>query len=344
MTFDPQLVRFTEAQTQQFYKELVRRARLLPGGRSAALTGELPMSNDLDGVSVVPEGFRMPKDRESFPVDMDVADESYFKTLDVRLLQGREFRVTDTATSPKVAIVNEEFARQYWPNGDALGKRFRIDNLNGPLIQIVGISKTAKYEWIGEPPTQFVYLPLTQHPRSKMTLLVESKGPSAALAAQLRELVRNLDSSQPVFGVRTIEEFYHKRVVTAPVMIVQTVSVMGLIGLALALAGLYGLMTYVTNRRTREIGIRMAVGADKRAVVGMVLRQALVLVLGGIGIGLVLASVAEKGLHAIFQTSKTDLGAYLLILPALLMVTLFAVFIPARRASHIEPTRALRYE
>jgi len=192
MTFDPQLVRFTEAQTQQFYKELVRRTRLLPGVRSATLTGEFPMSNDLDGVSVIPEGYRMPRDRENFQVDMDVADESYFKTLGVRLLQGREFRMTDTATSPKVAIVNEQFAKQYWPNGDALGKRFRIDDVNSPLIQIVGISKTAKYEWIGEPPTQFVYLPFTQHLRSKMTLLIESKGASAALAAPLRELVRNL--------------------------------------------------------------------------------------------------------------------------------------------------------
>lgn len=344
MAFDPQLVHYTEAQTQKFYRGLVRSARLLPGVKSAALTGELPMSNDGDGVSVVPEGFHMPVGKESFPVDMDVAGEDYFKTLGVALTRGRGFRESDTATSPNVAVVNEEFAKHYWPSSDALGKRFRIDNASGPVFEIVGISKTAKYEWIGEPPTQYVYLPWTQHPRSKMTLLVESVGPPAALAGPVRDLVRNLDSSQPVFGVRTMEEFYQRRVVAAPVMILQAVSAMGLIGLTLALAGLYGLMTYATNRRTREIGIRMAVGADAKAVLRMVLRQALILVASGFGIGLVLSFGAEKGLNAVFERTGTDVGAYLLILPLLLAVTMLAAFIPARKASRIEPSRALRYE
>ena len=177
-----------------------------------------------------------------------------------------------------------------------------------------------------------------------MTLLVESQGSPAALAEPVRELVRNIDAAQPVFNVRTIEDFYQKKIVQAPVMILQAVSAMGLVGLTLALAGLYGLMTYVTNRRTREIGIRMAVGADAKAVLAMVLRQALVLVFGGIGIGLVLAVTAEKGLNALFEASGTDLGAYLLILPLLLGATIIAAFIPARRASRTEPTRALRYE
>jgi ABC-type antimicrobial peptide transport system permease subunit len=222
--------------------------------------------------------------------------------------------------------------------------RLRIDNANGPAVEIVGVTKTAKYEWIGEPPTEFIYLPLAQHPRSRMTLMVESEGASEALAEPVRELVRNLDSGQPVFNVRTIEEFYQKRVVMAPVMILQTVSAMGLIGLALTIAGLYGLVTYAANRRTREIGIRMAVGADAMAVLRMVLRQALVLVLGGIGVGLVLGVATERGLNALFESSGTDVGAYLLILPLLLGVTMMAAFIPAQRASRIEPTRALRYE
>ncbi|MGA8595620.1 MAG: ABC transporter permease [Bryobacteraceae bacterium] len=344
MSFDPQLTHYTEAQTERFYKELVRRVRLLPGVKSAALTGLLPMANDEDGVSVVPEGFRMPAGKESFPVGMDVADESYFKTLGVQLVRGRGFRDSDRASSPKVAVVNEEFAKHYWPSGDALGKRFRIDSASGPVVEIVGISKTAKYEWMGEPPTEFVYLPMAQHPRSEMTLLLESQGTAAELVAPVRELVRSIDSGQPVFNVKTIEEFYQKRVVMAPVMILQAVSAMGLIGLTLTLAGLYGLMTYATNRRTRKIGIRMAVGADAKAVVRMVLRQALVLVVCGIGIGLVLAFGAEKGLNAMFETTGIDVGAYLLILPLLLAVTMAAAFIPARKASRIEPTRALRYE
>ncbi|MBV9269285.1 MAG: ABC transporter permease [Acidobacteriaceae bacterium] len=344
MAFDPQLAHTNEAQTERFYKELIRRVRVLPGVKSAALTGELPMSNDTDDVSISPEGFRMPPGRETFPVDMNVAGDGYFDTLGVQLIRGRGFRQTDTATAPKVAVVNEEFAQKYWPNTDALGKRFRLDNAQGPAVQIVGITKTAKYEWIGEPPTQFVYLPWTQHPRSKMTLLVESQGPPTQLIEPVRNVVRSIDAGQPVFGVRTAEDFYQKRIVRAPVMILQTVSAMGLAGLALTLAGLYGLMTYATGRRTREIGIRMAVGADTKDVLGMVLRQALRLVAVGVGIGLVLAAAAEKGLQAIFESTRIDFAAYLLILPALVAVTMLAAFIPARKASRIEPSRALRYE
>ncbi|HEX3685886.1 MAG TPA: ABC transporter permease [Bryobacteraceae bacterium] len=344
MSFDPQLVRFSAAQTQKFYTELMRRVRLLPGVKSAALTGDLPMGTGGDGVTLVPEGYQMPAGKESFPVSMDVAGENYFDTLGVQLVRGRGFLQTDTATSQKVAVVNEQFAKTYWPNSDALGKRFRLNNSSGPLLQIVGISKTAKYGWMGEPPTEFVYLPLAQRPRSQMTLVVRTEGASAAMAAPLRGLVRNLDSEQPVFDVRTIEDFYRKRVVMAPVMIVQIVTAMGLIGLILSLAGLYGLMTFAANRRTREIGIRMAIGADAKRVLVMILRQALVLVASGVIVGLLLGWAAERGLNAIFETAGTDVGAYLLILPALLAVTMLAAFLPANRAARIDPTRALRYE
>ncbi len=344
LSFDPQLVHFSEAQTQKFYKELIREVRLLPGAKGAAYTGSLPMDTTGDGVSVVPEGYQMPAGRESFALDMNVAGDGYFQVLGARLVQGREFRESDNASAPKVAVVNEQFAKHYWPGGDALGKRFRIDNANGPPVEIVGISKTAKYEWIGEPPTEFVYLPMGQHPRSKMTLLVESKGTSATLAEPVRELVRRIDSGQPVFDVRTIEDFYQRRVVRGPVMILQAVSAMGLIGLILSLGGLYGLMTYAISRRTREIGIRMAVGADATQVLRMILGQAAKLVIGGVAIGLVLGIALEKGLNAVFATAGSDVNAYVLVLPLLFGVTMAAAAIPALKAARIAPTRALRYE
>ena len=343
-SFDPQLAHHSELQAQRFYKDLILRARLMPGVKSAALTGVLPMGTDGDGVSVIPEGYQMPKGRESIPVDMDVAADGYFRTLRVELVRGRAFLQSDTASSAKVAVVNEQFAKHYWPGKDVIGKRFRINDANGPVFQIVGVAKTAKYEWIGESPIDFVYLPFAQHPRSQMTLLVEATGPAAGLAEALRDCVRKIDATQPVFDVRTIEEFYKKKVVAAPVMIVEAVSAMGLIGLALALAGLYGLVTNAAGRRTREIGIRMALGANARDVLHLVLRQALLIVTGGIGVGLLLGLVLETTLNTIFETSGTDVGAYLLVLPALLVVTAGAALIPARRASRIEPSRALRME
>ena len=302
------------------------------------------MSNFQDGVSVIPKGYLLPKGKESLPVDMTVAGDGYFKTLEVQLVQGRGFLASDTASSTKVAVVNEQFAKHYWPGKEALGKQFRIDDANGPVFQVVGLAKTAKYEWMGEPATEFVYLPWTQHGRSELTLLLASNGPSAALAEPVRELVRNRYPGQPLFNVRTIEQFYAQRVMGAPVMIVETVCVMGLIGLALALGGLYGLVSYAAERRTREIGIRMAVGADATSVLKMVLRQALLLVASGIGVGLLLGLAMERGLNSVFQTAGIDVRAYLLILPVLLIVTTAAAFIPARRASRIEPSRALRME
>jgi putative ABC transport system permease protein len=344
MAFDPKLVHSTEGQTHRFYDELIRRVRLLPGVKSAALTGYLPMANDGDGVNVIPEGFQMPAGKESFPIQMDEAGDDYFSTFGVELVRGRGFRVTDTANSSKVAVVNEQFANHYWPHSDALGKRFRIDDASGPFVQIVGITKTAKYEWMGEAPTEFVYLPLAQHPRSALTLLVQTGGQPAAVTEPVRNVVRSIDAGEPIFDVRTIGDFYQRHVVAAPVMITQAVSAMGLIGLMLALGGLYGLMTFAASRRTREIGIRIAVGADAATVLRMVLRQAVILVGIGIGIGLLLALVVEKGLNAVFETSGIDFAAFLMILPALLGVTMLAAFIPARKASLIEPTRALRYE
>jgi predicted permease len=344
MSFDPQLVRYTAPQTAHFYDELIRRVRMLPGVRNAALTGSLPMAGGENSLSVIPEGYQMPKGKDDFPIQMATAGDRYFQTFGVELMQGRAFNDTDTATSTKVAVVNQEFAHHYWPNASALGKRFRIDSANRPLIQIVGIAKTGKYDWIGEAPTEFVYLPFAQHSRTAMTLLVQTEGPSQASISAVRGLAQNLDPNQPIFDVLTIEDYYHRRVVMAPVMVTQAVSAMGIIGLILAMAGLYGLIAQAASRRTREIGIRMAIGATSANVLRMVLRQAVLLVAIGLCIGLIFAFAVEKGLNAVFQVSGIDIGAYLLILPALVFVTMLAAFIPARKASRIEPTRALRYE
>ena len=169
-------------------------------------------------------------------------------------------------------------------------------------------------------------------------------GDAASLVAPLREMVRGLDANQPVFDVRTMADFYKMRAVNVPEMIVETVAAMGLIGLLLAMVGLYGLMAYSVARRTREIGIRMAIGADRGVVVRMVLRQGLTLGVTGLAIGLVASFAAESAVNAVFSSTGRDPLAYLLVAPALLAVTLLAAWIPARRASLIDPMRALHYE
>ncbi len=197
---------------------------------------------------------------------------------------------------------------------------------------------------MGEGSTEYLYLPLAQNTRSQMTLVAESFGDAASLVPELRETVHNLDANLPVYDVRAMSDFYQVRVVSIPLMLDEVVGAMGLIGMLLALVGLYGVVAYAVARRTREIGIRMAIGANRGSVVRMVLRQGLVLVLTGLAIGLLASFAAETGVNAIFSSTKRDPLSYLIVAPALLAITMLAAWLPARRAARVDPTTTLRYE
>jgi putative ABC transport system permease protein len=344
MSFDPGLVHYSESQTQQFFHQLVERARSVAAVKSAALTFSVPFSTSQDGVTIVPEGYQFPQGKEDVELFANTVGDGYFDTAGIHIVHGRGFRVTDTATSPHVAVVNEEVARHYWPGKDPIGRRFRLNDRNGPWFEIVGVAKTVKYLWIAEAPMEFLYLPLAQHPRPRMILLAQSITDPLTLVAPLRAIVHSLDANQPIYDVRTFGDLYHMRAVSTPNLIIQTVAAMGIMGLVLALVGLYGLVAYAAGRRTREIGIRMAIGAQRVSVLRMVMHQGLILALIGIGIGLVASFGAERLLNASFGGSKTDFVAYLLVAPALLAITMLAAYVPARRASRVDPMKALRYE
>jgi predicted permease len=348
MSFDPSLVHYSEAQTQQFYKQLVLRARSTPGVKAVTLVSSIPMSPEADAAAIVPEGYQFPPGKDNATIFASRVDENFFETMGVSLVRGRGFRETDSADAPRVAVVNEQFAQHYWPGKDALGKRIRVQdpkNPNSPWVEIVGVAKTGKYIWIAEPPTEFLYLPYRQDVRSRMILVSQSVGESASLAAPLREVVHGLDANQPVFNVRTMEDFYDMRVVSTGNTIMEIVSGMGIMGLVLAMVGLYGLGAYAVSRRTREIGIRMAIGASRPAVLRMTLRRGLTPALYGLAAGLVASIFADRLLKVVFPThTKVDIVVYLLIIPALLAITILAAYIPARRASRIDPMKALRWE
>ncbi|MGA2185237.1 MAG: ABC transporter permease [Bryobacteraceae bacterium] len=344
MSFDPTLQHSTEAQAMRFFRQVRDRALTVPGVKSAALTSTVPMSPIMDSSTIVPEGYQLPRGTETLDVYADTVDEHYFQAMDIGIVRGRCFNATDTADRPRVAVVNQEMARRYWPNQDAIGKRFRLGDRNGAWVQVVGVARTAKYVWIAEPPTPYLYLPLAQNPKPRITLIAESFGDAAALAAPLREAVRAIDADQPIFYVRTMQEIFELRAVKTPNMIIEIVGAMGLMGLVLAMVGLYGLVAYSVACRTREIGIRMAIGASQGSVLRLVLKQGLVLALSGIAIGLLIAVLAGKAVMAAFYTTNVDLLSYILVPLVLLAVTLIASCIPARRASLVEPTRALRFE
>jgi predicted permease len=347
MSLDPSLVRYTEAQSQQFFQQVAARAREVPGVKTIAMATSIPMSNDsISFVTIAPEGFQFPPGKDNVTVLSSMVDEYYFATMALTILKGRNFRVDDAFDAPPVAIVNQPLAQHYWPNQDPLGKRLRLDDTEKTWVEIVGLAKTSKYIFIAEPPSEFVYLPYRQKRPQRMIMLAQSAGDPSTLVAPLREVVRGLDANLPIYNVRTMEEFYRMRAVSIFNVLVSTVGAMGLMGLGLSIVGLYGLVAYAAGRRTREIGIRVAIGATRARVLRMVLRQGIVLALVGLVVGLV-ASVGAGGLlRAAFPSGddQRDFVALLLVFPIVLAVTFLAAYVPARRASRVNPMDALRYE
>jgi predicted permease len=346
-SFETDLAHYSEDQTTQFYKNLLERTRSAPGVRSAALTSMIPMIGG-DSLDIVPEGYQLPPGQQALTIFDAYISDGYFGTLGVPILRGRGFTESDSKGAPLVAVLNEQAAKHFWPKGDALGKRFHLKSAGGDLVQIVGIARTAKYFWIAEPPLDYVYLPFRQHARSGLALFTESSAADAAtLAPALREVVRGLDPDLPVFDVRTMRDIYSQRAVKTPNMLAEIVAVLGLMGLILAIVGLYGLVAYSVSRRTREIGIRMAVGADRAKVIWMVLKQGLQLGVGGVAVGLLVSLFVCNILTSRLWIATFDHVnplLYAVIAVPLLVVTALAAWAPARRASLVDPMRALRDE
>jgi macrolide transport system ATP-binding/permease protein len=345
-SFDPRLVQYDAAQTQRFYKVLAERVREASGVRNGALTDTIPLGQDgYDGVAFVPEGFQMPPDRENFSSNMSTVDEEYFETIGIPILRGRGFLGSDTADAPRVAVVNEQFAKHYWPGGDALGKHIRLDSRAGTPVEIVGIAETIKYQDSAEKPMDFVYMPLSQHPVPRMTLMLRSSGDPLQLVQPVKDVVRALDTNMPMLQTMAYEDFYLNKAVKGPAIAIKLVGSMGMVGLLLAIAGLYGLVAYNVSRRTREIGIRMALGAASRDVLRLMMSKGLVLVGIGTVIGLAMGFAVERLINSmLFNAGGVDIVAYVVVVPSLFLVTMLAAYVPARRASRIAPTQALRYE
>src|SRR5262249_18805697 len=293
----------------------------------------------------IPEGYQAPKGQADVSVFLDVVDEHYFDVMNINIVSGRAFTADDKDGSPRVAIVNQEFAKSFWPRQDPLGKRFRLDTEKGPYVQVVGVARNSKYQFIGEPLSRYFYLPFAQEQSTRMVLLAESLGDPAQLAGPIRDIARSLDANQPVFNVRTFSNFYQLRALNPPKMIMQMVMTMGLMGLTLALIGIYGLVSYSVARRTREIGIRIAVGADRMDVVKMVMRQGFALAAMGIAAGGLLSALAGKALAAgLIGLGQPNPATFIVVPVTVLLVTMAACWAPAWKASRVDPIRALRFE
>jgi macrolide transport system ATP-binding/permease protein len=347
MRFAPAAAGYTPAQAERFYKTLLESARNLAGVKSAALSADLPMTSNFRTEVVFPEGYQFPQGQEGNRVLTDYVTDHYFETFAIPILAGRGFLETDRADSVRVAVVNEAFARHYLA-GNPIGKRIRVGR-NGPWIEVVGMTITGKYFTVFEGVDEFLYLPYAQHPQTRMTLIAETHADPAAMAGPLREMVHSIDANVPVFAVRTMEDLFDQRSVKIANLFIGIVGSLGVMGLVLALVGLYAVVSYQVSRKTREIGIRVALGAERRQVVKLVLKHAASMVVVGVGIGVVLSLAGNRALTTGsmtqgFQLIAPDFVWFTTATIALLLTTFAAATIPAWRASRVDPVQALRQE
>jgi hypothetical protein len=299
------------------------------------------------GIRILPEGFDFGAGPSgAFPWSAAI-DESYFQTLGVRLLEGRAFTSADRDAAPPVAIVNTTVADKYWPGQSAVGKRFRIDHDSGPWVVVVGVAATDRYNFLIEPPTEFVYLPRRQRPQRNMALIIEADHPER-LTTLVRELVARLDGRQPIYTLRTLSEQYRMRVVVVFEILMTLVMSTAAMGVGLALVGLYGLVAYGVSRRTKEIGIRRAVGASAADVLRLAIRQGVVVTLAGLLLGLPAGIAAARVIAATLPgglgRTATDTLAFAGLVATTLSIALLAAYVPARRALAVAPIQALRAE
>jgi predicted permease len=357
LNLDPKLQGYDQARAETFFRELLTRAKALPGVESASLAFSIPLGYYSDGSSVYPEGQTTPQGKRAPSGGINCVSPDYFSTMRMKILEGRAFTEADTSTSQRVAIVNETMAKRLWPRQDAVGQRFRTGALEGPFksgsqtgsdswLTVVGVVRDAKLQSLTDSPGNFYYVPETQNYKSAHVLQLRTSASPLSLVVPIESLVRDLDPNLPLYDVMTMERamsgangYFLFQVGAA------FAASLGALGLLLAVVGVYGVVSYAASQRHHEIGIRMALGAPRRSVLGLVIHQAVFLVGAGIAAG-VLAGLAVSRILAslLLGVPPYDPVTFISVSALMLAVALVACYIPARRASRLDPMVALRCE
>ena len=287
------------------------------------------------------EGYA-PRPGESTETNWNIVGTEYFQTLRIPIVQGRSFAEADRPGAPLVAIVNQAFARRYWPGQDPLGKRVRLSGPEGPATEVVGVARDGKYRSLGEDPLPFLYVPAAQEYRGAMILEARTSGDPAALIPILRAEVRALAPSLPIIRPTTLRDALGVALLPQRLGAL-LLGALGALAALLAALGLYGVLAYSVAQRTREFGVRIALGASPAGLVGMVLRRLLKLALVASMLGVVLAIGASRLLQSALEVFDAyDPGGYAIGLAVVLGSCLVAAYVPARRAGRADPVVALR--
>jgi predicted permease len=327
-----------------FYADVLERVAGAPGVEAASLSSLGPLSGDSQTRRFSSAAFASPDPADRIVV-VNTVSAGFFETMGIPLQRGRSFTSLDGPQGAKVAIVSEAAARFYFPGGDAVGQVCRVGNDDGaPLLEIVGVARDAKHKDVREASPRLVYLPWPQNPHPFLTLEVRAAGEPSSLVARIRETARSIDPEIPIVSSRTVRMQLDATLLQE--RLIATLSTLfGALALALAALGLYGVVSYAVARRTGEIGIRMALGATRRAVLGMVLKEAGSIVVAGAALGLLGSAAAARAITSmLYGLTPADPGVLAFATLTLLAVAFAAALLPARRASRIDPMTALRQD
>lgn len=339
---------YDDASGRAFYRGLLERVRVLPGVESASVDKCVPLGFAVQTREYWVEG-RPPMvgpdgSEQAENVNTSVVGTDNFKTLGIPLLRGRDFTDLDTQDSPRVTIVNQAFADRVWPDQDPLGRRISLEGTEGPFLEVVGVVRTIKYVFIGEDPRPFLYLPFEQNYDPDVNLLVRTEGDPMALSGPVQDVIRGLDPDVAPSDTRVLSDWIGYALLPARFAGL-LFGAFGALALLLASVGLYGVMSYTVEQRMREIGIRVALGAERPDVLRLVLRQGLMLTLVGLGIGLIIALAGTRVVAMLlYDISATDLTTFAGVSTLLVAVALLACYVPARRATKVDPMAVLRHE
>jgi predicted permease len=331
---------YTEATGTEFHRQLLAKLEAVPGVQSVALSTRIPLTFAGGSTAVKPEGY-VSSANESMETQVSIVSPNYLHTMQIPLVKGREFALQDSKSSQRVAIVSEAFANRYWPGQEALGKQLNSD-LTHEWFTVVGVARDCKEINLNEKPVPFLYLPVSQMYRPGMIINARTAGDPLALARAVENAAHELNPDLALFDETTVEmrdqfSSFGQRVAGT------FVGAFGLLALALAAIGVYGVTAYTTRQRTHEIGIRMTLGATRQDVLRLVLGQGVRLTLIGLGLGLVLAFGLTRFLSSLLLgVTSTDTLTFSTVALLLCGVTLFACFLPARWATRVEPQIALR--
>lgn len=333
---------YSRADARQFWRRLVERVAALPQAQSVSLASTVPFELNITTMSLAPEGYQPPADGGWPSIDWAIVDSGYFATMRVPLLEGRDFSEHDTDAAPSIVIVNDVLARQFWPGKSAVGRR--LTTRAGQGHTVIGVTRRTKYLTLGEAPKPYVYFPLNQSDARAMTVLVRGAGDPTTLLRGVRETVRAMGETVPLYNVTTMSAHVDTALVPATSG-AMALSIIGLVALAITSLGLYGTMAQTVSRRTYEIGVRRALGARDGDVVLLVVRQTMLLMLLGLAAGEVLGFVGSGLLSSLlYGVGASDALVFSFAPLVLTLVSVVACWVPASRAIRIDAARALRDE